>query len=150
MDDLRVPDELQGRQPRRAGDVVLPDRILVAVDRDEDEVVDPTDRGQRGRDRRRLRKVEDEAGGSTVQARHRAVHRLPGLARQDDLATRLDVVLCDLEPDRPGPADDDDGSLVSHSRLLQRPAPAGSGAVDWPGQASTPRSTTAAQDDSQR
>ena len=119
---------------------------------DEYEVAGPDPaRSQRRSDRLRLREVEHQAGHPTLEGRHGDVHRLLRLAAEDHLATRLEVVLRDLEPDRAGPADDDDGSLVT---AFAAPSAPGAGRLGGGrlagGQASTPRSARAAQDGSQR
>ena len=49
VDDLRVADELERHEPYRAVDVVVADRVLVALDRREHEVVDRPDVRERRR-----------------------------------------------------------------------------------------------------
>ena len=100
MDGLGVPDELQDGEVRRPIAVVVPDRVLVPIDRDDGEMANPPDAGQRGRDRVGLGEVEHEPGRPPIEGGHGRVDVLLRLARQHDVLTRFHVVLRDLEPDR--------------------------------------------------
>ena len=60
VDHLRVADQLERDEPERSVDVVFANFVDVALDRDEDEVVDGADVGERARDRVRLRKIEPD------------------------------------------------------------------------------------------
>jgi hypothetical protein len=60
VDHLGEADELEGHEHDRVVDVERLDRVLVALDGDEREVLDRADRLERRADRLRLREIERE------------------------------------------------------------------------------------------
>src|SRR5918999_559346 len=68
MDDLRIADQLQADQSRRLVDVVLGDRVLVSLHRDQREPVGALHTAKGVGDRARLREVDADSAGLASQA----------------------------------------------------------------------------------
>ena len=75
MHDLGVADELQRDEPERAGDVVVGDRVLVALDRADHEPVDGADPGEARRAIVVGRGEVERAGARPCPARRRGRDR---------------------------------------------------------------------------
>ena len=116
VDHLRVADQLQRYQAQRPVDVVLLHPIVVAVDGDDDQISDRTDRAERRGNVVRPGEVQRDPGGPPADLVCCGSGSIGIRARNDDLVTGVGVVLRDLPPDPAVSADHDDTSLCRQLR----------------------------------
>jgi len=119
MDDLGVADELERHESDRLHEVVVGDRVLVAVDatraiRRTGSNIARAGATSSGRERSNVApRTEARGACQQVYGEGDAGRRLAG---EDDVVPLFRVVAGELQPDRPGPTDDDDRAGTAHRR----------------------------------
>src|SRR5215210_2266480 len=108
VDDLGVPDDLEGHESQRRIDVVLAHSVYITLDRRKNEVLDAVDTGESAGDVMRLREVQSDAAGRPTDFARAGLCGRGVAPRHDYLSSLTGIELRDFAAEPTRAADDHD------------------------------------------